>query len=207
MKEKYSKDYYSGYKESNYFDYSKIQPKKQFKTILSFIEKNKLKGNFLDIGCAYGFLVKEAENYFKKTHGCDVSNYALKKAKNLSKKSDFKKANLDNNLPYPDNYFDLVTAMDVLEHTKDFKKSFEMIFKKVKKGGYMILSFPINSFLRKIFGFLDKDKTHISVPYNHEIMEIIKGSNAKIISKQFFFPLYQCRINFLPAEMELILKK
>jgi len=205
--EKFSKNYYKGYKESNYLDYSKINVKEQFKTITSFIDKNKLSGNFLDIGCAFGFLVKEAEKNFKNTYGCDISKYALNQAKKNSSKSNFKIVDLDKSLPYPDNYFDLITALDVLEHTKNFSKNLEKISKKLKKNGYLIVSFPINSLLRRLFGFIDKDKTHISVPTEKEALKAIKKSGLKIIKKEKYFAPFFKRIRFLPVQMEIILKK
>lgn len=207
MTEKFGKDYFYG-KKSNYSSYDKLDSSKQFKSVISFIKNQKLKGRFLDVGCAFGLLLKEVSLFFDELYGCDISKFAIKKARQNIPNADLRVVNIEEDLPYPDDMFDCITALDVLEHTYSFEKSFTNLVKKLKSGRYLFLSVPINNLLRQMFGFLDKDKTHVSVLSESEIIRIINKRKLKIVRKKHFFPfpiLY--RIPYVPAAVELILKK
>ncbi|MAG07963.1 hypothetical protein CMO89_00665 [Candidatus Woesearchaeota archaeon] len=204
----FGKEYYYGHKLSNYFNYEKTNTSRAFKRIISFIEVEGLQGKYLDIGCAFGFLIKEVSCFFDEVYGCDISEFAINKAKNYVPYADLRIVDLDESLPHPKEYFDCITAMDVLEHTKDFKKNFEKLIKRVKKGGYLIVSSPIDAWPYRFFGFLDNDKTHISVLKEKQIIDVINKNSMEIIKKSYFspFPLLY-KIPFIPFEIELILRK
>ena len=51
---------------------------------MKFIWKFIDRGRLLDIGCAYGFLVREASKYFE-SFGIDISSFAVKKSKEYCK--------------------------------------------------------------------------------------------------------------------------
>lgn len=208
MVEKFGRDYFYGGKQSNYSNYEDMDPSKAFKNVISFIRKLDLKGRFLDIGCAFGFLLKEVSHFFDELHGFDISEFAIKKAREIIPQAKLKILDLDKPLPYPDKFFDCIAALDVLEHTKNFKENFAKIAKKLKPGGYLIVSVPIDAWPRRLFGFLDKDETHISILKEEEIFQIIEENDLDVIRKNPFCPLPVVhKIPFIPAEIELILKK
>lgn len=206
--EKFGKDYYYGKKESHYANYEAIDPYRQFRPVLEFIKNEKINGKFLDVGCAFGLLLNEVSPYFDDLYGCDISEYAISKAKARVRNADLKVVDISRQLPYPDEYFDFVTALDVLEHTEDLERSFSNIVNKVKKGGYIFISMPIDAWPRKLFGFYDKDKTHISVLSEARLRTIIERQGLKVISKRYFspFPVFY-RLPYLPVEIEFILQK
>ena len=115
-----------------------------------YISKN-IGGRLLDVGCAFGLLLKEASPFFSELYGYDISEFAINKAKKIIPTANLKVVDIESELPCPNGFFDCITALDVLEHTRDFEKSFEKITSKLKKGGYLIVSMPIDSFVRKIF--------------------------------------------------------
>lgn len=84
--------------------------------ILSEIEKEKPQ-SILDIGCGEG----EADKFFLKRNaslkvlGIDIDSEALKEAKINCPQIEIKKADVYK-LPFPDNSFDLVLCLEVLEH-------------------------------------------------------------------------------------------
>ncbi len=55
------------------------------------------------------------------------------------------------NIPYADNVFDKVICLGVLQHTKNFYKSIDYLFSKLKPGGEIVIDFyPINGFWTKV---------------------------------------------------------
>lgn len=208
MAEKFGKDYFYGYKESNYLNYEKLNPSKLFEGILYFVRKYKIKGDILDVGCAFGFLLRELSSTFDKMYGFDVSKFAIERAKKVIPEAKLKVSSLEDALPYPGKKFDCITAVDVLEHTKNFEKNFEKIVKRLKKGGYLIVSTPLQGWPRKVFWFMDKDKTHISVLGDEKLQRIIRKNKLDVIEKRYYlpFPLIY-RIPRIPFSIEILLQK
>ncbi len=205
--EKYGHDYYYGQKLSNYICYDNIDTSRQFNTVISFIRKNKLSGNYLDVGCAFGLLLKATSKDFDRVYGCDVSDFAISKARANAIGADLRVADIEKPLPYPDRYFDLVTAMDVLEHTANLERAYGNVARKVRRGGYLIMSMPIDEWPRKLMGFVDKDKTHVSVLPERRIESIIRRSGMRIISKRCYVPFPMVdQLPYIPAEVEYVLK-
>jgi len=189
MTEKFGRNYFYGFSESNYLNYEKLNHSKLFKGIIHFVRKHNVKGNnVLDVGCAFGFLLKELSSVFRDLHGFDISEFATEKAKKVIPEASLKILALEDPLPYPKNRFDCITAVDVLEHTKNFEKSFKKLVQHLKKGGYLIVSTPIDEWPRKYLGFMDKDKTHISVLKEKELKNIIRKNNMKVIDKRYYLP-------------------
>jgi 2-polyprenyl-3-methyl-5-hydroxy-6-metoxy-1,4-benzoquinol methylase len=209
MAEEFGRSYFYGFSKSNYLNYEKLNPSKLFEGILYFVRKHNIRVNkVLDVGCAFGFLLKELSSVFDELHGFDISEFAIEKAKKVVPEASLKIHSLEDPLPYPDNNFDCITAIDVLEHTKDFERSFGKLVKKLRKGGYLIVSTPLDDWPRRYFGFMDTDKTHISVLKEQELNSIIRKNNLKVIDKRYYlpFPLIY-RIPRIPFSIEVLLRK
>jgi 2-polyprenyl-3-methyl-5-hydroxy-6-metoxy-1,4-benzoquinol methylase len=209
MAEKFGASYFYGMSKSNYLNYEKLDPPRLFEGILYFVRKYDIKvNNVLDVGCAFGFLLKELSSFFDELHGFDISEFAIEKARKVVPEASLQIHSLEDPLPYPDNSFDCITAVDVLEHTKNFEKSFEKIVPKLKKSGYLIVSTPLDDWPRRYFGFLDKDETHISVLTENELTKIIKKNNMKVIDKRYYAPFpFIYRIPGIPFSLEILLRK
>jgi len=209
MTEEFGRSYFYGFSKSNYLNYEKLNPSKLFEGILYFVKKHRIRvNNVLDVGCAFGFLLKELSSVFDELHGFDISEFAIEKARKIVPEASLQIHSLEEPLPYTDDSFDCITAVDVLEHTKNFEKNFEKIVRKLKKNGYLIVSTPLDDWPRRYFGFMDKDKTHISVLKEQELNSIIKKNNLKVIDKRYYLPfpvIY--RIPGIPFSIEILLRK
>lgn len=73
------------------------------------------RGKLLDIGCAFGYIVKRLHDKGFDAWGIDISQYALSQAPGDIKP--YLKHGSCDNLPWPDKYFDMVVTFSVLEHT------------------------------------------------------------------------------------------
>jgi SAM-dependent methyltransferase len=75
---------------------------------------------WLDLGCAYGYLVAEAAVGGFTAAGIDVSAYALQRAgRDAPAAAGRVLRGLADRLPFADASFDVVSAFDVLEHLHD----------------------------------------------------------------------------------------
>lgn len=92
----------------------------------------------LDVGCGGGFTSE-----FMAERGAVVSGIDMSAATVETAKSHAKEMNLSINylvgsaeaLPFPDNSFDVITCVDVLEHVPDLGKVLKEIYRVLKPGG------------------------------------------------------------------------
>lgn len=205
----FAKDYFFGLKNSNYLNYSHYDNDLFFRSIISKIKKYEIKGKALDIGCAFGFLLKRIDKYFTELYGIDISGYVLKRAIVEAPSAKIEKIDIENDeLPYPDEYFDLITALDVLEHTKSPEKNLNKIVAKVRKRGYLIITLPVrDSLIGKAFGIFDKDYSHVGILSREELFKIIKNANLEIIEENYFLDLVFLKLKYIPTHIELLLQK
>lgn len=207
---KYIKNYISGNKKSNYFNYESLADNKKFwNSIIKIIKKYKIKGNFLDAACAFGYLLKYASPYFNKTYGFDISEFAIEQAKKNAPTATLSIADINSeNLPFEEQ-FDLITALEVLEHTESVGRSLKKMAVKLKDDGFMIVSLPMRgTFWGKVFQLLDIDKSHISVPRTEkQIIDIVDEAGLRIIEKNYLMSTPLGDIKGIAVSMQLVLQK
>lgn len=96
---------------------------------------------FLDIGCGEGTLATRVRNLFTEIHGIDISEEAVQ----LAIKNGVRalRANLNvGPIPFPENHFDVVTALNVIEHVFDPIRLIREIHRVLTPGGYIVISTP-----------------------------------------------------------------
>ena len=132
-------DYWDGDRRINYGGYKYIK-NRWLPVIKKLIEYYKLPldAKVLDIGCGKGFLLYDFLKLRPKTYinGIDISNYALKNCK-TEIKDELILGNATN-LPWQDNYFDLVISINTLHnlYTYDLEKALSEM-QRVGKNKYL----------------------------------------------------------------------
>jgi len=96
--------------------------------------------NLLDIGCGMGFFLEVAREFGFDAQGVDISPYA---AKHCQEKLDFEiRCETLELADYQDDYFDIVTAFDFLEHIRELSGFLTMVKKVLKNEGMFIVLVP-----------------------------------------------------------------
>ena len=156
------------------------------KVVNNFLKTLNLKEKYiLDIGCEYGNSIVDIAKY-NKCFGIDANKKALKKAREKGIKAI--NMDLNNLLPFENNYFDVIIITSVLEHLLNPIKMIEEIKRVTKKNGLVVLSLP-NDFeiIRRLkFLILGKNQNTNDAlnPYTH--LHLLSLSQWEIfISKHF----------------------
>lgn len=137
--------------------------------ILKYIHAGKL----LEIGCGEGEHLSAYQKYFT-VHALDISPDHVKRTNELIGKNVAVCMDIENGAIK--GKYDVIVALDVLEHLHDPEKIIKKLLLKIKPGGFFIFAVPnyyglIGTLATKIFNYLDK--THISVLKRSEWIEII----------------------------------
>jgi len=132
-------DYWDGDRRINYGGY--IYDGRWAKVAQAMKDHYGLKaGNkILDVGCGKGFLVYDFTQVIPgvEVYGIDISRYAIDNS--VEEIKDCIKVGSANNLPYPDNYFDLVVSINTLHnlYCYDLENALKEIERVGKKNKYM----------------------------------------------------------------------
>lgn len=97
--------------------------------------------NALDIGCATGFLVEVLRERGIDAQGCDLSAYAVEHA-TPGAAGHLRVANLFAGLPWQDGAFELVTALEILEHLPPDQVGLALAEIRRVCSGYLYATIP-----------------------------------------------------------------
>ena len=120
-----------------------------FRKSLKLINKYAKKGKILDIGTAGGSFLHVAEQDGWEVLGLEPNKWMAEWGrKNYG--INIKQGTIFDN-KFPDNYFDVVSLWDVLEHVPSPKKTLEEVNRILKEDGILVINYPdIGSFIAKI---------------------------------------------------------
>lgn len=127
--------------------------------ILKFIlQYSNPKAKILDAGCGEGHLLKKIDelNNNYSLFGIDCTNVAIAKAKERCSTAIIANGELEKT-NYENNYFDIITCTEVIEHIINYELVFEELQRILKKDGLLIITFP-NEFLWTFCRFLLRRK-------------------------------------------------
>ena len=142
------KEFYdSRFKEGYMQDFSGLFESCRFYAMQDIFQHMKSSGfnptTILDYGCGEGRYINLLKDFFPTSalHGCDISDEALAIAKNIYSSAQYTTMT-DETVNLPDNSFDLIISIEVLEHVGDVARSVREISRLLKPQGITILSTP-----------------------------------------------------------------
>ena len=139
------------------------------KIVLDFIDRyvpTNDNHKILDIGCGSGLMLNALEQ-IGDTYGMDMSDDAINFSKEIFSGT-VKKGMLPDNIPYDEEYFSLVVALDVIEHVDDDRASLTAIRSHIAEGGQAVISVPACMFLWSEHDVLNEHKRRYT-------LEVLKG--------------------------------
>ncbi len=115
--------------------------------------KNK---RLLDIGCATGFLLQEAQSLGATVYGVDISEWSVEQAKKSMPDTRIYCGQLDQALEekyFNEDFFDIIIGTDVVEHVNDVKTFLEVVVNIMKVDGMAAFTTPdLASLSRRLLG-------------------------------------------------------
>lgn len=167
---------------------------KRLETIFELMPDDSEKQNQIicDFGGGGGIFLPTLSRSFKRVVIIDLET---REARKIIKKYNLKNIEvfqgdvLSN--PFPNNYFDIVVAADVLEHFRNLSRPIKEIYRLLKSKGLLFASSPTeNSFYHfgRLLAGLRKPRDHY-----HDAKEVEKALRKEsfIITKKLFLP-FQC---------------
>ncbi len=135
----YTGDYFSGQLSDGYSDYRAAEPvlRREFARSVAFIRGFRRDGRLLDLGCAYGFFLKEAERYFDAS-GIELAEDAAGSCRDAGLKVLSGVADEANMARIGE--VDGMTLFDVIEHLPDPFKSLALCRRYLKPGGIIVIT-------------------------------------------------------------------
>lgn len=160
------------------------------------IEKNTSSRDIcLDFGCGNGVFLPTLASIFKKVVAIDIET---KEAELVIKEYNLTNVELINGdlniLDISENKFDLVVALDVLEHFKNVEIPMNKIRASLKEGGHLVTSLPTEN----LFTVLTRKISGQPKPFDHyhkgkDVENLAREKKFKQIDKKLlniFYPMF-----------------
>ncbi len=150
--------------------------------------------SLVSVGCGEGFDLKHILSIYqpKKTVGVDLSKSALNYAQKQLPEVEFIQADATK-LPFKDNRFDLVIALEILEHIPDYDKALSEL-KRISKNNAIITvpwepSFSMVSLMRgKYLKSFGRHPEHVNAWNKKTFAKVIREHGFKIKKHKIIFP-------------------
>lgn len=149
--------------------------------------------SILDVGCGAGGNIKILGEFGGVT-GFDISEEALKFARTHGTFKNLVSGNAEY-LPFADESFDLVSALDVLEHIPDDHRAIREMFRVLKKGGFALITVPTH---RWLWSRHDQALHHLRRYTTNELRTKLASAGFRVVQHSHFV---------IPAILFLLLKK
>jgi len=110
----------------------------------------------LDIGCGSGLMLTTL-NDIGSTSGMDMSDEAVAFSSEIFS-GPIKKGSLPYDIPFPNDYFSLITVLDIIEHIDDDVASLKTIRALLNDHGKAVITVPAHMYLWSHFDELNEHK-------------------------------------------------
>ena len=134
----YSEHYYRGSADYSYYDEREAEnyARHVWQARMKVIARNAPCGNFLDIGAAFGGLMKTAAAHFTP-YGIEMSPYSGKHAQEIFGRNIHIGTLADH--PFNETFFSAITMIEVIEHMKEPASVIKECYRLLKHKGLLVI--------------------------------------------------------------------
>jgi 2-polyprenyl-3-methyl-5-hydroxy-6-metoxy-1,4-benzoquinol methylase len=125
----------------NYTKKAEKKRKRALRRVKRLKSRYRLLGNWLDVGCSAGFLIEAAQNQGFSGYGIDIEAGGLTYGKETLGLSNLIEGTLGE-YQYPSQFFDVISAYDVIEHVTDLNLFLTEIKRILKPRGIVDIGTP-----------------------------------------------------------------
>ena len=189
---------------------------RRFEMVLDIAE-DRVKGNVLENGCGVGMYIEKLQQQGGKVFGLE---FDCERAKETGRKFDNVLNGAGENLPYPENYFDLILSHEVIEHVADDVKAVKEMVRVLKPEGRIALFCPNRGYPFETHGIIWRGKyrfgnklfvnylpgkmrnklaPHVRVYSKRDLEKLFENLNVRIVKKQILFGAYDNIISRKPG--------
>jgi 2-polyprenyl-3-methyl-5-hydroxy-6-metoxy-1,4-benzoquinol methylase len=135
----YTGDYFSGHRRDGYSDYRAAEPvlRREFARSVELIHACCRAGRLLDLGCAYGFFLKEAERYFEVA-GIELADEAAEYCRRSG--LNVLSGVADDTTMARIGEVDVITLFDVIEHLPQPHETLALCHRYLRPGGVIVIT-------------------------------------------------------------------
>jgi ubiquinone/menaquinone biosynthesis C-methylase UbiE len=147
-------DYWHDVYTAKTFDGYMLQKRRQ--GVLDLCQKTERGGSILDVGCGAGLTCLELVRRGFQVSGIDISPKMIDRARAEAAQQRLDcefQVGMANELPYPDNHFDTVIAMGLLEYVEQDGPVLTEIYRVMRADGRLILNMPNATSLYRFLAF------------------------------------------------------
>lgn len=137
--------------------------------------------DILEVGCGNGGNLKLLSDY-GRISAVELDNAARERAIHRGL-AQIKEGWLPDNLPFEDTKFDLVAALDIIEHLDDERRSIQVLRDRLKSKGYILITVPA---YKQLWSRLDDVSHHKRRYTRKQIVSVVKDAGFDIIYSTYF---------------------
>jgi len=147
--------------------------RKRVREVLEAIQRETQGQRLLDLGCGTGFIIDLAKDIFGEIHGVDITAAMLAEIDTSGGNINLHNRRCED-LPFPDNHFDVATAYSFIDHTPNYRDILSEACRVLRPGAVMYLDLiPNRAFWAAVAGIDTHDDEPISPHVQKEINAVL----------------------------------
>ncbi len=145
-------------------------------------------GRWLDIGCSAGFILSVAKSADYETYGIEIDQLGVKHAREIFGLDNIFQGTFEEHY-FDDNFFDIITMYDVIEHVQDLNEIVKELKRVLSKNGVIEIWTPDIGHWRVPKSLIEweaiKPSEHLYYFNKKTLSMILHKHGLKIIRKRF----------------------